>query len=97
VDGCRLDNRTKSLIVIDIEPLGEAAKNPASLVQFQGAIGVELVLEDPFASDNVGANRMRDKIPSVVADQIIVFFLHGTAQGRVGEGSMDGGGHHRLW
>jgi hypothetical protein len=31
-------------------------------------VGVELVLEDPFAGYDVGANRMSDKIPSVVGD-----------------------------
>jgi hypothetical protein len=49
--------------------LGEAAKDLTSLVLLQGAIGVELVLEDPFAGDNVGSNRMRGKISSVVGDQ----------------------------
>jgi hypothetical protein len=64
-----------------------------NLVPFQGAVRVELVLEDSFAGDNVGANRTRDKIPSIVGNQSIIFFLHGTTPGRVGEGSADGGGH----
>jgi hypothetical protein len=50
------------------------------------------VLEVLFASDDVGVNRMRDKIPSVVGDQSIIFFFHGTVPGRVGEGGADGGG-----
>jgi hypothetical protein len=75
--------------------LGEAAKNTMSLVPFQGVIGVELVLEDLFADDGVGANRTRDKIPSVVGDQSIIFIFHGTARGWVGEGATDGGGHRR--
>jgi hypothetical protein len=53
------------------------------------------VFEDPFTSDEVGANRMRHKIPSVVGDQSIIFFLHGMMLGRVGEGGVDGGGHRR--
>jgi hypothetical protein len=53
------------------------------------------VLEDPFASDDVEANRMRDKISSVVGDQSIIFFLHGTSSRRVTEGGTDGGGHWR--
>jgi hypothetical protein len=40
------------------------------------------VLEDLFASDDVGVNRTRDKIPSVVGDQSIIFFFHGTVPGR---------------
>jgi hypothetical protein len=51
------------------------------------------VLEDSFAGDDVGANRTRDKIPSIVGNQSIIFFLHGTTPGRVGEGGADGGGH----
>jgi hypothetical protein len=53
------------------------------------------VLEDPFVSDNIGANRARDKISNVVGDQNIIFFFHDTALGRVGEGSADGDGHRR--
>jgi hypothetical protein len=33
-DGGRLDNQDESLIVVDAGPLGEAAKNLASLVPF---------------------------------------------------------------
>jgi hypothetical protein len=93
VDGGWLDHRAKSLIVVDAGPLGEAVKNLMRLVPFQGAIRVQLVLEDPFASDNVGANKMRDKITNVVGDQSIIFFFHGTVPGRVNEGGVDGGGH----
>jgi hypothetical protein len=41
-------------------------KDPTSLIPFQGAIRIKLVLEDPFTGDDVGANKTRDKIPSVV-------------------------------
>jgi hypothetical protein len=95
VDGGRLDYRAEGLIVVDAGPLGEAVKNPASLVPFQGAVGVELVLEDPFAGDDVGANRTRDKLPSIVGDQSIIIFFHGTAPGWVSEGGADRGGHRR--
>jgi hypothetical protein len=53
VDGGWLDHQAKSLIVVDAGPLGEAVKNLTRLAPFQGAIRVQLVLEDPFASDNV--------------------------------------------
>jgi hypothetical protein len=94
-DGGWLDHRTEGLIVVDAGLMGEAVKNPTSLVPFQSAIGVELVLENPFADDDVGANRTRDKLPSIVGDQSIIFFFHGTAPGRVSEGGADGGGHWR--
>jgi hypothetical protein len=95
VDGVRLDNWVESLIIVDVGPLSEATKNPMSLVPFLCAIRVGLVLEDLFAGDDVGANRMRDNIPSVVGDQSITFFLHGTILGRVGERGTDGGGYQR--
>jgi hypothetical protein len=70
-------------------------KNPTSLVPFQGVVRVEVVLEDSFFSDDVGANKTRDMIPSVVGDQSLIFFLQGTTPGRVGEGGADGDGHQR--
>jgi hypothetical protein len=75
--------------------LGEAVKDPTSLILLQTAVGVELVLEDLFASDDVGANRTRDKIPSIVGDQSVMFFFHGTMPGWVSGGDTDGGGHRR--
>jgi hypothetical protein len=50
-----LDNRAKSLVVVDVGVLSEAMKNPACLVAFQCPIGLKLVFGDPLYSDNVGA------------------------------------------
>jgi hypothetical protein len=94
VDGGQLDHRAEGLIIVDAGPLGEAVKDPMSLITCSSH-QVELVLDDPFVGDDVGANRMRDKILSVAGDQSIIFFFHGTTLGRVNEGSMDGGGHRR--
>lgn len=52
----RLDHWAEGLIVVGAGSLGETAKNPASLVPVQGAIRIELVLENSLASDDVGAN-----------------------------------------
>jgi hypothetical protein len=68
VDHGRLDHRVKGLIVVDARSLGEAAKNPTSFVPFQRAVGVELVLENSIADDDVRANGARDKILGVVGD-----------------------------
>jgi hypothetical protein len=95
VNGGRLDHRVEGLIVVDVRPLGKVAKNPTSLVPFQGAIRVKLVLEDLFTDDDVGANRKREKIPSVVGDQSNIFFFYGTVAGWVDEGGVDGGGYRR--
>jgi hypothetical protein len=96
VDGAdrgQLDHRAEGLIVVDAGSLGEATKNPASLVSFRGAVGIELVLENPLADDDVGANGVRDKIPGVVGDQGNKFFFHGAAPIWIDEGGADGGGH----
>jgi hypothetical protein len=94
-DSGRLDHRAEGLIIVDAEPLGKAAKDPTTLVPLHGAVGVELVLEDPFIGDDVGANRMRDKIPSIVGDQTIIFFLHVVVPGWIGKDGAEGGGHRR--
>jgi hypothetical protein len=51
------------------------------------------VLENLLASDDVGANGARDKIPDVVGDQGSKFFFYGVAPIQIDEGDMDGGGH----
>jgi hypothetical protein len=94
-DRGRLDHRAEGLIIVDVGSLGEAVKNPASLVPFQGTIGIELVLENPLVGDDVGANGARDKILGVVGDQGSKFFFHGTTPIWIDEGGADGGGHQR--
>jgi hypothetical protein len=49
------DKRTEGLVVVNPEVLGEAADHPTRLVSSKGAVGVELVLEDPLARHDVGA------------------------------------------
>jgi hypothetical protein len=56
VDHGWLDHWAECLIVIDVGSLGEATKNPASLVAVQGAVGIELVVENLLAGVDVGAN-----------------------------------------
>jgi hypothetical protein len=90
-----LDYRAENLIVVDIRSLGEAAKDLASLVPFQRAIRVELVLENPCVGDDVGANRTRDKIPDVVSNQGSKLFFHGAVPVWIDEGGTNGGGHRR--
>jgi hypothetical protein len=90
-----LDHRADVLIVVDIGSLGEAVKDPVSLVPFKRVVGVELMLENSFSSDDVGANRARDKISGVIEDQGNKFFFHGTTPVRIDEGGMDTGGHRQ--
>jgi hypothetical protein len=64
----RLDHRAEGLIVVNAGSLGEAAKNPTSLVPVQGTVVIELVHENPLAGDDAGANGMRDKTLGVVGN-----------------------------
>jgi hypothetical protein len=91
----RLDHRAECLIVVDAGSLGEAVKNPTSIVLVQGAVKIELVLENPLADDDVGANRTRDKISCVVGDQGNKLFFHGATLVRIDEGGTDGGGYRQ--
>jgi hypothetical protein len=91
----RLDHRGECLIVVDAGSLGEAAKNPTSLVPVQGAIRIELVLKNPLAGDDVGANRTRDKISCVFGDQGSKLFFHDAMPVQIGKGGVDEGGYRR--
>jgi hypothetical protein len=95
VDRGRLDHQADGVIVVDAESLGEAMKDPMSLVPFQRAVRVELMLENLFVSDDVGANGARDKITGVIADQGSKLFFHTVAPVRIYEGGVDRGGHQQ--
>jgi hypothetical protein len=95
VDRGRLDHQAEDLIIVDAGSLGEAVKNPLSLVPVQGAVRIELVLENPLAGDDVGANGMRDKMSGVIGDQGSKLFFYGTMPVRIGEGDVNGGRYQR--
>jgi hypothetical protein len=92
-DHGQLDHRDEGLIIVDIGSLGEAVKDLASHVPFQGVVRVELVLEDPFASDDIRASGARDNILGVVGDQGSKFFFHDRVPVRFDDGDVDGEGH----
>ena len=82
----RLDDEAQRLVVVDVVLLGEAADDLASLMTSQRVVGVELVPEDPLASDDVGAERPGDETPRVVVDESLVLLSHSRAPLRVGKG-----------
>jgi hypothetical protein len=84
-------NRAESLIIVDSGVLSETPKDPASLVVIEGPISAELVREDPFVSDNVGALRSWNTVPCPITHQGPVLILHSRAPIGIGEGSMDEG------
>lgn len=55
----QLDNRVECLVVVDTFLLGEAIDDLVRLVLGEGAVGVELMFEQPLASDNVRTRRQR--------------------------------------
>jgi hypothetical protein len=55
--GGRFHNRAESLIVVDFGALSETPNDPASLVAIEGPVSAELVREDPFIGDDIGALR----------------------------------------
>jgi hypothetical protein len=91
----RLDHRAEGLIVVNAGSLGEAVKDPVSLVPLQGTVGVELVLDNPFVGDDVGANGVRDKCPCVVGYHGSKLFIHGSMPVRIDEGGANVGGHRQ--
>ena len=54
-DGGWLDNWTESFIIVNARMLCETAKNPASFIAIKRAIGLELVMKNPLAGDEVDA------------------------------------------
>jgi hypothetical protein len=93
VDRGQLDHRAEGLIVVDIGSLGEAAKDPTSIVSLQRTVRVELVPENPSIGEDVGANGVRDKVSGVVGDQGRKLFFHGAMPVQIEEGGADGGGY----
>jgi hypothetical protein len=93
VDHGRLDNWTEGLIIVDVGSLGKVVKYPMSLVSFQRAVGVELVLKNPFVGDDARANGVMDKTTVVVGDQGSKFFFHDAVIVWIDESITDGGGH----
>jgi hypothetical protein len=83
---CRLDDGAERLVIVDAVSLGEAADDPASLMTSQRAVGVELMPEDLFAGDDIGARRPGDEAPCVVVDESLVLLSHNRAPLRVGKG-----------
>jgi hypothetical protein len=89
--GGRFHNRAESLIVVDSGALSETPKDLASLVAIEGPVSAELVCEDPFASDDVGALRLWNNVPCPITHQGLVLILNSRAPIGIGEGSADGG------
>jgi hypothetical protein len=89
-DGGRLDDGAEGLIIVHLGALGEPPEDPTSLVPVQRAIRLELVLEDPLTSDNVGPRRLRNQVPCAVRQQGLVL-IHSVTPVGVRERTTDRG------
>jgi hypothetical protein len=93
--GGRFHNRAENLIVVDSGALSETSKDPVSLVAIEVPVSAELVHEDPFAGDDVGALRSWNKVPGPITHQGPVLILHCHTPIGIGEDSADGGRDQR--
>jgi len=89
-DGGRLDHWTEGLCKVHTRTLSEAPKYPARFVALQSSVSIELVLENPLASDEVGSRGVRHKIPGVVLQQGIMFFHHSSSPIGIGRSTTIG-------
>jgi hypothetical protein len=94
--GGRFHNWAESLILVDSGALSETPKDPTSLVAIEGPVNAELVREDPFAGDDVGALRSWNKVPCPITHKGPVLIVHSRASIGIGKGSVDGG-RDRGW
>jgi hypothetical protein len=91
IHGGWFHNWAESLVIVDSGALSETPKDPTSLVAIKGPVSVELVCEDPFAGDDIGALRLWNKVPYSITHQGPVLILHSRAPIGIDEGSADGG------
>jgi hypothetical protein len=76
--------------------LREIAKHPACFVAVERAIGLQLVVKDPLARDDVGVPRRRHEIPSVVAEESTILLGHSLELVGILECRTCGGGNRRV-
>ena len=88
-----LDDRTESLGEVNAGALCEAAQHPARLVALKRSIRLELVLENPFASHNVGPRWTWDKIPRAVGQEGVELLLHSASPIGIGKAAPVGPGN----
>jgi hypothetical protein len=93
-DGGRLDYGVEGVIVVHPETLSEPLEDLTSLVPVERAVRLELVVEDPFASDEIGPMRTRNQVPRAVRQQGLIL-LHSATPVGVRECATDKGRDRR--
>jgi hypothetical protein len=87
-DGGRFDNRAEGLVEVDAVLLRKTAKDPASLVEVENTVGLELVAKHPFAGDDVHVSR-GNEVSCVVREEGAVLVHHGGESVRVLESTAN--------
>jgi hypothetical protein len=64
------------LVEVDAGALVITTHNPAGLAPFESAVGIQLVLEHPFTSEDSGAWWPWNETPSAIAHKSIKLVLH---------------------
>jgi hypothetical protein len=59
-NGARFDNRSKSVMEVNIFTLPKTADHLSRLVTIKSAIRMKLMLEDPLLGDDIGMSGMRN-------------------------------------
>jgi hypothetical protein len=95
LDGGRLYDEAKGLIVVHPRALSEPPEDPTSLVPVKRAIRLELVLEVLLAGDDIGPRKPRKQVPRVVRQQGLILLLHSTTPVGVPEHATEGGRDRR--
>jgi hypothetical protein len=89
-DGGEFNNRVEGLVEVDVVFLRETAQDPTDFIVVKRTIRLELVLKNPFASDNVGVGSREHKSPRVVGEESAILISHGREPVRVFESTSNG-------
>jgi hypothetical protein len=95
-DRGQFDNRTQRLVEVKALLLRETAKHPTCFIAVERTIGLQLVVKDPLAEDNVGVPRRRHEIPSVVAEESMILLGHNLKPVEILERRTYGEGNWRV-
>jgi hypothetical protein len=98
--GCRFNNGTVRLAIVNACALSEATDHQTSLVSIEAPIFLVFVAEDPFVADHVHSKWTGDEFLGAVDDQGVELQLHRLGPVRVFERlvdcSRDQGDGHRC-
>jgi hypothetical protein len=91
-NGGRLDDGAEGIVVVHPGAPSEPLEDSMSLAPIKRAICLELVLEDPLASDDISPRRPRNQVPRAVRQQGLVLLLHSVMPVGIREHAIDRGG-----